>query len=112
MESWQSLFTVEQISKAMKRVLKFRPETKEKVRGKFDKIREKIRKKFPERNPDEAVFVGMHSRRTDYVNFAWKKLSQLPMEEEYYQEAMEYFRYSLRPLRRVLEFTDKIIGAS
>lgn len=40
----------------------------------------------------EIVFVGVHNRRTDYLEFRKKRLGLENLYEDYFQDAMEYFR--------------------
>ena len=83
---------MQEMVKSLKRILKFRPSTVTGVAQRFREVRQKVKKRFPDRDPSKTIFVAIHSRRTDYVKFAWDKFGIVPMEEEYFQKAMQYFR--------------------
>lgn len=77
----------------MRRVLQFRPEILEKVHSKMNKIDTKFREKHPTINAETPLtWIGIHNRRTDLSQYAWKKHGLVPLEEEYFVEAMDYFR--------------------
>ncbi len=38
------------------------------------------------------TFVGVHNRRTDYLEFRRKRLGLDNLYEDYFQDAMDYFR--------------------
>ncbi|XP_015119132.1 galactoside 2-alpha-L-fucosyltransferase 2 isoform X1 [Diachasma alloeum] len=42
-------------------------------------------------NKSTPTFVGIHVRRTDYVDYLWQKLKVRPAPVRYYLSAMEYF---------------------
>lgn len=42
-------------------------------------------------NLSEPTYVGIHVRRTDYVNYLWQKLKVRPAPARYYLSAMNYF---------------------
>lgn len=43
-------------------------------------------------NLSEPVYVGIHVRRTDYVDYLWQKLKVRPAPVRYYLAAMDYFQ--------------------
>ncbi|XP_044004548.1 galactoside alpha-(1,2)-fucosyltransferase 2-like isoform X2 [Aphidius gifuensis] len=53
-----------------------------------DKILKKISIKF---NTTDPTYVGVHVRRTDYVDYLWQKLKIRPAPVRYYLTAMDYF---------------------
>ncbi len=40
----------------------------------------------------EVTFVGVHNRRTDYLEFRRKRLGLDNLYEDYFEDAMEYYR--------------------
>ena len=50
-----------------------------------------VKKSF-KKSKKETVFVGIHSRRTDHLDFQQKKLSVTPLKPSYYLDAIELFR--------------------
>jgi len=44
------------------------------------------------KNPSKLTFVGIHNRRTDYLEFRRKRLGLDNLYEDYFEDAMEYFR--------------------
>ena len=40
----------------------------------------------------DVTFIGVHIRRTDHLEFMKKKYAQEPLEEDYYNDAMDYFQ--------------------
>ena len=64
----------------------FRPEYREHVDTIFRTVREN------DKSGKETVFVGVHSRRTDYVAFSKKMLKKSVVGKTYFLEGMEYFQ--------------------
>eukprot|EP00094_Tigriopus_californicus_P002305 TCALIF_02225-PA protein Name:"Similar to FUT2 Galactoside 2-alpha-L-fucosyltransferase 2 (Bos taurus)" AED:0.15 eAED:0.15 QI:0/0.6/0.33/1/1/1/6/394/436 len=84
---------IQKFTNSMRSVLQFRPEILEAVDTKMTKIATKFRQKHP--TIDQAAlitWIGIHNRRTDFNNFAWQKHGLTPFEEEYFVEAMDYYR--------------------
>ena len=44
------------------------------------------------KNPSKLIYVGIHNRRTDYLEFRRKRLGLDNLYEDYFEDAMEYFR--------------------
>ena len=42
--------------------------------------------------PKQITYVGIHNRRTDSVEFIKREWYQEPLREDYFEDAMEYFR--------------------
>ena len=42
--------------------------------------------------PKDVTYIGIHIRRTDHLKFMKKNFDADPLDEEYYNDAMEYFR--------------------
>ena len=40
----------------------------------------------------ETIFIGIHSRRTDHLEFQVKKLNLVPLKPSYFLEAIELFK--------------------
>lgn len=56
----------------------------------YDCCRYRKRKNLPKNA--EITFVGVHNRRTDYLEFRRKRLGLDPLYEDYFEDAMEYYR--------------------
>ena len=44
------------------------------------------------KKPEKITYVGIHNRRTDYLEFRRKRLKLDNLYEDYFEDAMEYFR--------------------
>ena len=44
------------------------------------------------KKPEKITYVGIHNRRTDYLEFRRKRLGLDNLYEDYFEDAMEYFR--------------------
>ena len=64
----------------------FRPEYREYVDNMFRTIRKN------DKSGKEVIFVGMHSRRTDYLAFSKKILKKSVVGKTYFLEGIEYFQ--------------------
>ena len=42
----------------------------------------------------EITYVGIHNRRTDHLEFIRKTADLKPLQNDYFYDAMEYFRYT------------------
>ena len=76
------------------RTLKFYPRVLTRVNIALKKIAKQMHLK-----PNEVTYVGIHNRRTDYVDFLKHKLNLVHiegLEEDYFLSGMEYFRYLLK----------------
>jgi len=67
--------------------LTFKPQFQSYADINLHNIAKKVGKK-----PDKITFVGIHNRRTDYLEFRRKRLQLDNLYEDYFQDAMEYFR--------------------
>ena len=75
------------------RTLKFYPRVRTRVNIALKKIAKEMHLK-----PNEVTYVGIHNRRTDYMDFVNHKLNLVNievLEEDYFLSGMEYFRYLL-----------------
>ena len=41
----------------------------------------------------EMTYVGIHNRRTDHLEFIKKTADMVPIEIDYFYDAMDYFRF-------------------
>ncbi len=74
-------------NKAAMRALAFKPEIQRYADLNLSKIARKVGKKA-----NKLTFVGIHNRRTDYLQFRRKTLGLDNLYEDYFADAMEYFK--------------------
>lgn len=67
--------------------LTFKPEFQSYADVNLRNIAKKVGKK-----PEKITYVGIHNRRTDYLEFRRKRLGLDNLYEDYFEDAMEYFR--------------------
>ncbi len=49
------------------------------------------------KNPKEITYVGVHVRRTDHLKYIKEQNDMDPLDGEYFNDAMDYFRYNNLP---------------
>ena len=86
-------------SAAVRRVratLKFKPKFVSQAEVTLTKVREKVRKRRGDEAAEKLVFVAIHVRRTDHLEF-WKlEYDQEPLDEEYFYKAMDAYRLEVK----------------
>lgn len=56
------------------------------------KIKAKMAKRHSMQDDEDLVFVGVHDRRTDHIAYMRTEFKEEPLEEDYFQDAMETYR--------------------
>lgn len=74
------------------KALTFRPLFRDHVSKTFNEVKVEARKILDLRKGDEITFVGIHNRRTDYLEFRKKRLKLEELRDDYFIDAMEYYR--------------------
>ena len=71
----------------LRKTLVYKPSIMTRMKIAMKQVAKKLGKK-----PKEVTYVGVHNRRTDSVEFIKKDWFQEPLREDYFEDAMEYFR--------------------
>ncbi len=72
----------------LRKTLRYKPKIETKVLKTFKKVAKAMGKK----EIKDVTFVGIHNRRTDSVEFIRRDWFQEPLRDDYFHDAMEYFR--------------------
>ena len=74
------------------KALKFKAEVADKANVILHDAARKVRQRRRKSDRDEVTFVGIHARRTDYLDYRDKYLGEENLQEDYFVDAVEYFR--------------------
>ncbi len=91
----------DRVTQRLLSAMQFRDEFADNAREKLEKIRRKIEKGA--KSKKEIVFVGVHSRRTDHLEFE-KKQNIKSLAPDYFLQAMDLFRKHFPKKKYTLAF--------
>ena len=76
--------------------LKFLPSLADKAQETLKKVEVKFRRKCEINKGSIITYVCMHHRRTDFTKYAHTKWGMDELDEDYFEGAMDSFRYHSR----------------
>ena len=79
-----------------------------KTKAKVERVKNEISRKVNSSVKGEPIFVGIHSRRTDYANFLRKLVSGHLPSTAYFTDAMDRFRSKYGPRVQFLWASDDL----
>ena len=73
--------------KHLREHMTFRDNLSEKIDRRMKRMAKKLDKK-----PSQVTYIGVHIRRTDHLGYIKREFDMEPLDADYFNDAMEYFR--------------------